>query len=317
MFAYIFIDNASTLMNRKDIKDISDRLDEQEWLTPIAESTQSAIGSVFEMAGEPGRRVKNFLHGTWLGHALHPVLTDVPLGAWTFALLCDGLDELQGRDDFSRAADTAVGIGLCGAAASAVSGLADYQASGEQSPNAGLTHGVLNISATTLYVASLLLRRRGSRGSARLVALLGYGVLMAAAYLGGALVYGQRLGVDHAQREELPGEWKPVLAADDLAEYQLRRVEVEGVKVLLVRRGAEIFAIGEVCSHLGGPLADGELKCDDSECSVRCPWHGSRFDLASGEVLDGPATFVQPKFETRVRNAQIEIKSIRSRPYEV
>jgi nitrite reductase/ring-hydroxylating ferredoxin subunit/uncharacterized membrane protein len=304
-------------MKQKDIKDTTDRLDAQEWMTPLAESTQAAIGSAFEAAGEPGQKIKNFLHGTWFGHALHPALTDIPLGAWTLALLFDGLDAWRGHDELAPAADTAIGIGLCGAVATAATGLADYQASGEQSPNAGLTHGVLNIGATALYLASLLLRRRGARGAGRRTALVGYAVLGAAAYLGGELMSGQRIGVDHAQREELPGEWTPALAATELPANELRRAEVEGVKVLLVRRGEEIFAIGEVCSHLGGPLADGELQCDDRECSVRCPWHGSRFDLATGAVLDGPATFIQPRFQTRVRDGVIEIKTDRSRPYEV
>ena len=303
-------------MNQKDTKDVTDQLEEQEWLTPIAEGAQNAIGAAFEAGGEPGQKVKNFLHGTWLGHALHPVLTDIPIGAWTVAVLCDVIDAARGKEDLSRAADTAVGIGLCGAVGAATTGIADYQASGEQSPNVGLVHGALNGTATVLFLTSLILRRSGSRSAGRTTALLGYGIMSAAAYLGGELVYGQRLGVDHAQRDELPGEWIAVLADSELPQHEAKRVEANDIRVLLVRRGEEIFAIGEVCSHLGGPLAEGELKCGETECSIKCPWHGSRFDLKSGGVLDGPATFIQPKFEARVRDGQIEVKAARGRPSE-
>jgi nitrite reductase/ring-hydroxylating ferredoxin subunit len=66
-------------------------------------------------------------------------------------------------------------------------------------------------------------------------------------------------------------------------------------------------ALAETCSHLGGPLAEGQLEGN----SVRCPWHGSRFALKDGSVLDGPATHPQPCFETRIRNGQIEIRASR------
>jgi nitrite reductase/ring-hydroxylating ferredoxin subunit len=77
--------------------------------------------------------------------------------------------------------------------------------------------------------------------------------------------------------------------------------------VLLLRRGERIYAIAETCSHLGGPLAEGEIE----DLSVICPWHGSRFALDSGQVLDGPATFPQPCFETRVQHGQIEVRAAR------
>lgn len=300
-------------MEKNDIKDIVDRFEEQEWITRIAESTQSAIGAAFESGGEAGQQIKNFLHGTWMGHALHPAMTDVPIGAWTAALVLDGLDAISGRDDFSKGADAAIGVGLIGATGAAVTGMADYQASGKQSPNAGLVHGVLNTGAAALYVTSLLLRRRGSRTAGRIAALLGYGVMSASAYLGGELVYGKKIGVDHGERDDLPGEWTRVLSLSELPLNQLKRVEVNDIKILLLRRDDRIYAIGEVCSHLGGPLADGDLECSDRECSVSCPWHGSRFDLATGEVLDGPATYPQPLFETRVLDEEIEIKIAESR----
>lgn len=296
-------------MEATDTKDLSDILEEQEWMTPVAEGVQNTVTSAFEAGGAPGQTFKDFLHGVWLGHALHTALTDVPLGAWTVTFLLDSLDIVRGRDDFAKASDAALGVGLIGATGAAITGITDYSASGEQAPNTGLTHAALNIGATLLYVTSLLQRKNGARTGGRITALLGYSIVMASAYLGGKLVYSKGLGVDHAQREDLPEKWTPVLSEKELNDGEMKRALVGDIKVLLVRHGNDIHAIGEVCAHLGGPLAEGELKCEGEECSVRCPWHGSRFDVATGQVLDGPSTFRQPLFETRVRDGQIEITS--------
>ena len=270
-----------------------------------AEELQAAVGQAFEAGGEPAQKLKNFLHGTWLGHPLHPVLTDVPLGAWTVALIFDALDAARGTREYSRGADAAIGIGLIGAVGAAVSGIADWQGSGKHAPRTGMLHGLMNAGATGLYAASLLARRRDHRKTGFVLSLLGYGIVSAAGYLGGELVSGERIGVDHATREKLPGDWVAVLPASDLEENVPTRVEANGTRVLVVRQGKEVFALGEVCSHLAGPLADGELE----DCSIRCPWHGSRFDLRDGKVLDGPATFPQPRFETRVHDGNIEVRA--------
>jgi nitrite reductase/ring-hydroxylating ferredoxin subunit len=79
-------------------------------------------------------------------------------------------------------------------------------------------------------------------------------------------------------------------------------------RVLLVRRADGIHATGEVCSHLGGPLAEGKLQGD----TIECPWHGSRFCVRDGSVVDGPATHPQPRFETRVNQGRIEVRPARA-----
>jgi nitrite reductase/ring-hydroxylating ferredoxin subunit/uncharacterized membrane protein len=295
-------------MGSSDISSLADRIEEQEWLTPVSESLQSGVESAFKAGGETGQSLKNFLHGTWLGHPLHPALTDVPLGAWTVSFLLDIWDQLHGREETNTAADAAIGIGLLGATGAAITGITDWQGSGQQAPNSGVAHASLNIGATVLHATSLILRKRGSISAGRSASLAGYALLMSAAYLGGKLVYDKQIGVDHGQRSDLPSEWTSVLPLAELPLDQLKRVMVGDIKVLLVRRSDGIFAIGEVCSHLAGPLAEGELICENDTCSVRCPWHGSRFDLATGAVIDGPSTYPQPKFETRVRNGQIEVR---------
>jgi len=137
--------------------------------------------------------------------------------------------------------------------------------------------------------------------------MLGYAVANASAYLGGHLVFGEQVGVDHTADQVPPHDFVPVLRDVDLPENVLHRVTANGMPVLLLRRGERIYAIAETCSHLGGPLAEGQLE----DLSVICPWHGSQFALDSGRVLNGPSTFPQPCFETRVQHGQIEVRAAR------
>jgi nitrite reductase/ring-hydroxylating ferredoxin subunit len=96
---------------------------------------------------------------------------------------------------------------------------------------------------------------------------------------------------------------------DDLTEGQLTaaQVSVEGTSVplVLLKRGSEVFALGNVCTHAGGPLTEGTLV-DDTV--VQCPWHGSRFDMRAGRIVRGPATMAQPAYETRVRDGDVDVR---------
>src|SRR6476646_4346272 len=142
-------------------------VERQDWLEPVEEGLQKAVGAVYESAGPAGRQVKNFLHGVWLGHPLHPALTDVPLGAWTATLVLDLMEE-GGQKGLSRSADISLKVGLAGAAASAVAGLTDWQATGGAARRVGITHGLLNLTATGLYAMSLIERNRRNRGTGRI-----------------------------------------------------------------------------------------------------------------------------------------------------
>jgi nitrite reductase/ring-hydroxylating ferredoxin subunit/uncharacterized membrane protein len=281
-------------------------VERQEVLDQLSDKIQPLVSNAFESAGPAGREVKNFLHGTWLGHPLHPALTDVPLGAWTAALTLDAMETISGRKELGAGADAAIAVGLVGAAGAAVTGLTDWSETNGRARKVGLLHGLLNVGATALYATSLVLRRKDMRGAGRGFAMLGYAVSSTAAYLGGHLVFSEQIGVNHAAAQELPKEFVPVLADAELRESEMKRVDAGGVPVLLVRREGEVCALANTCSHLGGPLSEGKLEGD----VVQCPWHGSRFNVRDGSVVDGPATFPQPCFEARVREGQIEVRSI-------
>jgi nitrite reductase/ring-hydroxylating ferredoxin subunit len=130
----------------------------------------------------------------------------------------------------------------------------------------------------------------------------GYAIALGAAYLGGDLVYGQRIGVTHADADP-PQSFTRVMKSAALAENSMARGRAGDVDVLLARQHGRVCALIHSCSHLGGPLSEGTLK----DGSVVCPWHGSEFALADGRVLNGPSTHAQPYLRVRERDGHIEV----------
>ena len=287
-------------------KNAIDLIEEQEWLEKAAHIIQPAIIKTFKAGGESGKSIKNFLHGTWLGHPLHPAITDVPIGAWTAAAVLDGL-ELCGEKKYSPSADVAIGVGLVGAVGAAITGLTDWTGTDTKRRKVGLMHGLLNLGATALYATSFYLRKKkGCRKTAISLSILGYGVATAAAYLGGHLVFSKQVGVDHtATAAEYPKDFVAVMAEIDMHDNSMKCLQVGEIPVLLAKQNGQIYALANTCSHLGGPLNEGELLEDGT---VKCPWHGSIFSLKDGSVISGPASESEPKFDVRVNDGQIEIR---------
>jgi nitrite reductase/ring-hydroxylating ferredoxin subunit/uncharacterized membrane protein len=226
----------------------------------------------------------------------------VPIGAWTTALALDAA--AQGDPGMRRAATFAMGVGLAGAVGAAVTGLTDWSETDGESRRTGLIHGLLNVTATTLLATAFALRRRDSHEGGRTCAWMGYTIALGAAYLGGDLVYRQRIGVTHADGSP-PREFTPILDGAALAENAMVRARVADTDVLLVRQHGRVCALVHACAHLGGPLSEGTLK----DGSVVCPWHGSEFALDDGRVLNGPAAHNQPRLVVRERDGRIEVKA--------
>lgn len=293
-------------MPQTESLDLFHVIDQQEWTEPVGNALEQGVSHVLDETGAPGKVLADFLHGKWLGHPLHPVVTDVPVGAWTAAAAMDVADAASGSDKYAAGSDAAVAVGLVGAALAAVTGLAEWRHTQDRARRIGVVHASLNGSATLLYVASLALRSQGKRGLGRALSFAGFATVMAGAYLGGHLSLKERIGVDHSpSEEELPTDFTPTLADADLPEGEMRRVEVQGTAIMLARQHGRVYALAEACAHLGGPLSEGELK----EGSVVCPWHASRFSLEDGRVLDSPSAFPQPCLETRVREGWIEVRA--------
>lgn len=271
------------------------RLERSEALDPVAKPLTTAVGR----AVRP-RLVRNLLSGTKLGHPLHPMLTDLPIGAWGTSAL---LDTLGGRDG-EPAADLLVGAGILSAVPTAAAGLNDWSDTSGPDARIGLVHAGANVAALSLYVASLIARRSGHRGRGKALGLAGLGVLMAGGYLGGHLAFVQGVNVNHTAFQHQPADWTPVLAESELGEGQHRKVLAGGTPVLLARHTGRVLALANTCSHAGGPLDEGDFV----DGCVVCPWHGSTFRLTDGGVSRGPASTPQPRYETQIRGGQIEVR---------
>ncbi len=187
-----------------DITHVLDNLtsENQATLDQYADTLQSFINALIERGGAPAQQVKDFLNGTWLGHPLHPALTDVPLGAWVSAALLD----LVGAED---AADAAYTVGVLAVPPTAWSGAADWDDLAGEQRRTGLLHAMLNVSGTTLIVSSLVARRTHHRGLGVLLSTAGLSCTAAAAWLGGRLVYSLGTGISRTAFEPFVEEFTP------------------------------------------------------------------------------------------------------------
>lgn len=251
----------------------------------------------------PQGAVKDAISGTWLGHALHPMLTDVVIGSFTSATLLD----LLGGDDDGAASERLIAIGIAAYGPTALTGVndwADTEPASDSVRRVGLVHAAVNAAALSLYAASLGARRRGARGRGKLLAAAGAAILGAGGYLGGHLSFARGVGPDQTVFDEGPAEWTGAVDASQLAERRPTQAIVGDTPVLLVRDADRVFAIHDRCSHRGCSLADGHLDGGVIECAC----HGSRFALADGALRRGPATAAQPAFEARERDGRVEIR---------
>lgn len=249
--------------------------------------------------------VKDTLSGTQLGHALHPMLTDVVIGAFLSSTLLD----LFGGPDSETASERLIAIGIAAYGPTAITGVndwADTEPASDAVRRVGLVHAGANAVALSMYVGSLRARRRGNLGRGKLLGLGGSAVMGAAGFLGGHLSFAQGVGPDQTVFDPGPTDWMPAVEVSELADGRPTRVVVDETPVLMLRDGAAAFAIHDRCSHRGCSLSQGEV--DGRE--IVCPCHGSRFDLGSGAVKRGPATAPQPAFETRERDGRIELRRL-------
>ncbi|NKX55815.1 Rieske 2Fe-2S domain-containing protein [Arthrobacter mobilis] len=249
--------------------------------------------------------VKDLLHGVPQGHPLHPVLVQLPIGTWSSAVL---LDLFPGT---GKAAKLLVGTGLASSLPTALAGLADFSELHRQHRRVGLVHAGANILGTAVFAASLVQRARGYDGAGRQLARLGLLLVAAGGSLGGHLAYHQAAGANHAESvpHRVPDGWHRLGELDEFAPGHLVRRMLGDIPLLVWRPddGTEVFALAGQCSHLAGPLADGAVTGPAGRECVECPWHGSTFQLRTGEVVRGPATAPQPRFRTRTVGSAVEV----------
>jgi len=288
----------------RGVTHVMDRLspDQNQLLDVWSDRLQRVLRVSVEQGGPAATRAKNWLNGVWLGHPLHPPLTDLALGAWWTGAF---LDVVGGR----RAADAAVTLGVLSVVPTALTGAADWADTSGEQRRTGLVHALLNSAGLVCMVGSLVARRAEQRAIGVCLSTLGLGLSSFAAYLGGHLVFAMGTNVSRTAFEPRLEEFQVVAGAGSLEPGKLvgAEAEVEGTKVPLVlyKKGASVIALSATCTHWGGPLAEGKLISDDC---VECPWHGSQFSLADGSVRQGPATVAAHVFEARINDGNVEVR---------
>ena len=283
---------------------LQELIEQQTWVETIGEPLQQFVRSLFSNGGETGKQVKNFLNGTWLGHPLHPVLTDVPVGAWVSTSVLDTVASLTEDESMERAADITLSVGLMAAAGAAVTGLTDWADTHGQQRKLGLLHGLTMGAAVTAYTSSLLSRLLGSRSTGVAMANTGLALLTLGAYLGGDEVYDLGNNVNHTAFQHGPDTFVAVMPEADLQPDKPTKADAKGISVMLVKQSGQVYALDDTCVHAGCSLSGGKLE----GASIVCPCHGSQYDLRDGSVINGPATMPEPRYEVRVQNGAIEVR---------
>jgi len=247
--------------------------------------------------------VKDALSGTWLGHAIHPLLTDLVIGSFVSATVLD----VVGGDRDGKAAERLIAVGIASYPPTALTGISDWADSEPAGPHirrVGLAHAATNAAALGLYAASLAARRRGRTRRGKLLGFVGAAALGAGGYLGGHMSFDQGVGPNQTVYDPGPGEWTDAGEPGDFTAGEPQSVVVGDTPVLVLRHGDGLHAIHDRCSHRGCLLSDGSI---DGEV-VECACHGSRFRLDDGALERGPATAPQPAFDARESGGRLELR---------
>ena len=186
----------------------------------------------------------------------------------------------------------------------AAAGLSDWSDTIGEDRRLGVAHAAGNLVAVGLYGWSWVARKRGRRGKGVTLSVLGAAAATAGAYLGGHLAWRKGVNVDRHAWDHAPDDWVGFDLPAPLEDGSPLVLTVGDDPVLVVRQGDMVHAVSDRCGHAGGPLHEGDLA---GGC-VTCPWHRSRFRLADGAVVQGPATAPQPAYDVRLEGNRLALR---------
>lgn len=275
------------------------RIDESPWLDRSAQKLGSVASPARAKLAPSG--VLDLLHGRWMGHAIHPALSDLPIGLWVGSFLLFLIGQSVSGMILAIA-------GVVSGLAAAATGVNDLTVADGHDRRVGVLHGLMMTVALLVETGAVVAYFLGSTVTATVLVGVGLVVTVSAAYLGGHLVLERGTMVNHAVWPTGSSGWRRAVESSDLEPGATRSVDIDGAGVLLYRfnDGERISAIENACSHAGGPLSQGKV-CDGV---VSCPWHASEFRLRDGAVMRGPATFSQPVLEVREVDTWIEVRRV-------
>jgi nitrite reductase/ring-hydroxylating ferredoxin subunit/uncharacterized membrane protein len=288
---------------------VVEQVDGWAWIRTLNDQLTAVLGPLREKY--QGNPVLELMHGgRWMGHPLHPALSDLPVGLWTSAMILDFAAPAPGPDAGLDAAGLLSALGIASSVATAATGIVDWTVSDDQDRRVGLFHGVLNTGALGLQCLSLASRLSGHRGTARGLGAASLAVTGAAAYLGGHLVFGKAVMVNRVAGADGPRRWVKVVEEAELPDDVPTGVQADGRQILLYRHDGTLYALDNLCSHAAGLLSRGQVE----GLTVTCPLHGSQYCLADGSVSRGPSHQPQPVIRTRVRNGWVEVRGNQPAP---
>jgi nitrite reductase/ring-hydroxylating ferredoxin subunit len=290
-------------------QDVVELVDRWAWIRTLNDQLTALLAPWRERYQD--NPVLELMHGgRWLGHPLHPALSDLPIGLWGGSLLLDLIDRDPAPEGGLDPAGLFTAAGLAAAVATAATGVVDWTVSDDQDRRVGLFHGVLNTAALGLQGLSLAARLAGHRGTARGLGAAGLAVTGTAAYLGGHLVFAKAVMVSRVAGADGPRRWVRVIEEQEMPDDVPTGVQADGRQILLYRHDGTLYALDNLCSHAAGLLSRGSVE----GLTVTCPLHGSQYCLANGSVRRGPSHQPQPVIRTRVRNGWIEVRGNQPAP---
>jgi nitrite reductase/ring-hydroxylating ferredoxin subunit/uncharacterized membrane protein len=275
---------------------------QRPWVHPLGEVVHRIDHAVFHAMPS----VRDLLNGRWLGHPIHAVLTDAPIGILFLVIVLDVVGQ-------PAAAGWALAIGVLAMAGAALAGYADYADTDGLARERATLHSTLMVVALVLYVVDGLLRLGGPAGAPASTAAVGLSViaflvLAAGGFVGGDVVYVTGNMVDRHAFRGAGTKWiglEPAETAADgsIPEGRPIRARLGTNSLVLIRNGETILALHDTCAHAGCSLSDGTIVAlDGGVAGVECSCHGSRFRFADGRVVRGPSVYDQPAYEVRPRD---------------
>lgn len=270
------------------------------WTRPLGDVAHRFLHSLFHRLPA----IRDLLNGRWLGHPLHAVLTDAPVGILFLVLVFDVLQ-------MPEAAGWALLLGILAMVAAALAGFADYADTDGRARERATLHSTIMVVALLVYIWSLLLRLGPTESGftvavlplAFLTSLVGFLLLSAGAYVGGDVVYVlgnmvSRHAFRGAGTKWIALEPAELDAAGAIPEGRPIKAKLGINQLVLVRQGETILALHDVCAHAGGPLNEGTY----AHGQIACPWHDSRYRMSDGLVTQGPSVYDQPAYEVRAKD---------------
>jgi uncharacterized membrane protein/nitrite reductase/ring-hydroxylating ferredoxin subunit len=251
------------------------------------------------------------------GHPIHPILVSFPIAFFTGTLIFDIL-ALVYDPVFQQTALHLEIAGLIGALAAAIPGLIDFTSTvppRSTGKKRAAKHGITNLLVMLSFGAALFYRVKVDTPVHNIILaleIIGTILLVFAGWMGGTLVYRNQIGID--PRYANAGKWKEeylpvkngVIEIDGIADLklnQMRLIHAEGKRIVIAKTESGYAAFNDHCSHRGGSLASGAMICG----TVQCPWHGSQFNVTTGEVKAGPALEKINVYSSKEENGKLYV----------